>query len=100
MTLRPIRRALLAPFVKAGLPEFARALAQRGVTLISTGGTAKVLRDSGLNVTDVSEVTQFPEIMDGRVKTLHPRIHGAILARRDSLDHMAALTKPTSWAFL
>src|ERR1700683_5571007 len=76
MTLRLIRRALLAPFDKTGLAEFARALSQRNVTLISTGGTAKVLRDSGLDVTDVSDLTEFPEIMDGRVKTLHPHIHG------------------------
>ena len=91
MTLRPIRRALLAPFDKTGLAEFAVALAQRNVTLISTGGTAKVLRDSGLTVTDVSEITEFPEIMDGRVKTLHPKIHGGLLARRDILNHAEAM---------
>ena len=91
MTLRPIRRALLAPFDKTGLAGFAGALALRNVTLISTGGTAKVLRDSGLAVTDVSEITEFPEIMDGRVKTLHPKIHGGLLARRDMPNHAEAM---------
>ncbi|HEX3484885.1 MAG TPA: bifunctional phosphoribosylaminoimidazolecarboxamide formyltransferase/IMP cyclohydrolase, partial [Micropepsaceae bacterium] len=75
MTRRIVRRALLSVSDKSGLPEFARALAGHGVDLISTGGTAKTLRDVGLKVTDVSEVTGFPEIMDGRVKTLHPAVH-------------------------
>lgn len=79
----PIRRALLSVSDKTGLVEFAKALAGRGVALISTGGTAKALRDAGLNVTDVSAVTGFPEIMDGRVKTLHPKIHGGLLGLRD-----------------
>jgi phosphoribosylaminoimidazolecarboxamide formyltransferase/IMP cyclohydrolase len=83
MTRRPIRRALLSVSDKTGLTDFARALAGLGVQLISTGGTAKALRDAGLSVTDVSEVTGFPEIMDGRVKTLHPKIHGGLLAQRD-----------------
>jgi phosphoribosylaminoimidazolecarboxamide formyltransferase/IMP cyclohydrolase len=83
MTKRPIRRALLSVSDKAGLVEFARALAAQGVQLISTGGTAKTLRDVGLAVTDVSQVTGFPEIMDGRVKTLHPKIHGGLLGVRD-----------------
>src|SRR5258706_13568014 len=83
MSKRPIRRALLSVSDKGGLADFARALANLGVELISTGGTAKALRDAGLTVTDVSQVTGFPEIMDGRVKTLHPKIHGGLLAQRD-----------------
>src|SRR5262249_30148572 len=91
MTLRPIRRALLSVSNKAGLVDFARGLVRHDVTLISTGGTAKALRDAGLSVTDVSEVTGFPEIMDGRVKSLHPKIHGGLLALRDAKDHAAAM---------
>ncbi len=91
MTLRPIRRALLSVFHKTGLVDFARALAARDVVLISTGGTAKALRDAGLAVTDVSDVTQFPEMLDGRVKTLHPKIHGGLLGMRDNAAHAAAL---------
>src|SRR5215470_13067945 len=91
MTLRPIRRALLSVSDKTGLVDFASGLARRGVTLISTGGTAKALRDAGLAVTDVSEITGFPEIMDGRVKTLHPKIHGGFLALRDKKDHVDAM---------
>src|SRR5258708_14587309 len=77
----PVRRALLSVSDKTGLVDLARALAARQVELISTGGTAKALRDAGLSVRDVSDVTGFPEIMDGRVKTLHPKIHGALLGR-------------------
>lgn len=83
MTRRDIKRALLSVSDKTGLEEFARALSGRGVELISTGGTAAALRRAGLMVTDVSDVTGFPEIMDGRVKTLHPKIHGGLLALRD-----------------
>src|SRR6266567_8103934 len=90
MSKRPIRRALLSVSDKSGLVDFARALAHFAVELISTGGTAKALRDAGLTVTDVSEVTQFPEIMDGRVKTLHPKVHGGLLAQRDK--HAGAMT--------
>ena len=89
----PIAQALLSVSDKTGLVEFARGLDAMGVKLISTGGTAKSLMDAGLPVTEVAEYTGFPEMLDGRVKTLHPRVHGAILARRDSLEHMAALTK-------
>ena len=78
-----VRRALISVSDKSGIAEFAQALAERGFELLSTGGTAKTLRQAGLNVTDVSEITGFPEIMDGRVKTLHPRIHGGLLGRRD-----------------
>src|SRR5579885_2445438 len=91
MTLRPIRRALISVSDKTGLAEFAKALAGHGVQLISTGGTARALRDAGLSVSDVSEVTGFPEIMDGRVKTLHPKVHGGLLALRDKPDHAAAM---------
>ncbi len=89
--LRPIRRALLSVSDKAGLVPFAEGLARHGVTLISTGGTAKALREAGLTVADVAEVTGFPEMMDGRVKTLHPMIHGGFLALRDKPDHAAAM---------
>ena len=91
MTLRPIRRALISVSDKTGLIEFAHALAKQGVVLLSTGGTSKALRDAGLSVTDVSAVTGFPEIMDGRVKTLHPKIHGGLLALRDKADHAEAM---------
>jgi phosphoribosylaminoimidazolecarboxamide formyltransferase/IMP cyclohydrolase len=91
MTLRPVRRALLSVSDKSGLIDFARGLAKHGVVLLSTGGTSKALRDAGLSVTDVSEVTGFPEIMDGRVKTLHPKIHGGFLALRDKPDHAEAM---------
>jgi len=83
MTLRPVRRALISVSDKSGLIDFAKALSERGVALISTGGTAKAIRDAGLAVTDVSSITGFPEIMDGRVKTLHPKIHGGLLGLRD-----------------
>jgi phosphoribosylaminoimidazolecarboxamide formyltransferase / IMP cyclohydrolase len=91
MTLRPIRRALLSVSDKQGLVEFAQGLARHGTALISTGGTAKALRDAGLAVSDVSEVTGSPEMMDGRVKTLHPKIHGGLLALRDKADHADAM---------
>ena len=87
MTLRKISRALLSVSDKTGLIDFAKGLAGHGVTLISTGGTAKALRDAGLAVSDVSEVTHFPEMMDGRVKTLHPMVHGGLLSLRDKKDH-------------
>ena len=83
MSLRPIRRALLSVSDKTGLVDFARALERHNVALISTGGTAKALRDAGLTVQDVSEITAWPEMLDGRVKTLHPKIHGALLGLRD-----------------
>ncbi len=88
-----IQRALLSVSDKTGLVEFARALADDGVELLSTGGTAKALRDAGLAVIDVAEYTGFPEMLDGRVKTLHPKVHGGILARRDLADHVATMEK-------
>src|SRR5438874_747534 len=90
---RPIRRALISVSDKTGLAPFARELAARGVALVSTGGSARTLAEAGLAVTEVSEVTGFPEMLDGRVKTLHPAIHGGLLARRDRPDHLAALAE-------
>jgi phosphoribosylaminoimidazolecarboxamide formyltransferase / IMP cyclohydrolase len=89
--LRRISRALISVSDKAALVDFARALAARGVELVSTGGTRKALADAGLAVRDVSELTGFPEMMDGRVKTLHPKVHGGLLAIRDNKDHAAAM---------
>lgn len=89
--LRHIRRALLSVSDKSSLVEFARALQRFGIELISTGGTARALREAGCQVLDVAEITGVPEMLDGRVKTLHPRIHGAILARRDRADHLRTL---------
>ncbi|RYG95158.1 MAG: bifunctional phosphoribosylaminoimidazolecarboxamide formyltransferase/IMP cyclohydrolase, partial [Alphaproteobacteria bacterium] len=86
-----IKRALLSVSDKTGLVDLGKALAARSVELVSTGGTAKALRDAGLEVRDVSEVTGFPEMMDGRVKTLHPMIHGGLLAVRDNADHAKAM---------
>jgi phosphoribosylaminoimidazolecarboxamide formyltransferase/IMP cyclohydrolase len=86
-------RALLSVSNKTGLVEFAQGLANMGWDLISTGGTARALREAGLKVADVSEVTGFPEMLDGRVKTLHPVVHGGLLARRDLPEHMAALAE-------
>jgi len=91
--LRRITRALLSVSDKTGLVDFAKSLAGYGVELISTGGTAQVLRDAGLKVLDVSEVTGFPEMMDGRVKTLHPKLHGGLLAIRSNKEHAAAMEK-------
>ena len=89
--LHHVRRALLSVSDKTGLVELGRGLAARGVELLSTGGTARTLREAGLEVRDVSEVTGFPEMMDGRVKTLHPMVHGGLLALRDNAEHMAAM---------
>jgi phosphoribosylaminoimidazolecarboxamide formyltransferase/IMP cyclohydrolase len=88
----PISQALLSVSDKAGLADFARGLCALGVKLLSTGGTARALADAGLAVTDVGTYTGFPEMLDGRVKTLHPKVHGGILARRDVPEHVAALS--------
>ena len=88
-----IKRALLSLSDKTGLEAFAKALVERGVELISTGGTAKSIAGFGLPVKDVSEITGFPEIMDGRVKTLHPSVHGALLGIRDDAEHQAAMAE-------
>ena len=89
--LRTIRRALISVSDKTGIIEFARALRRFNIELISTGGTARALRDAGIEVRDISDVTGFPEMMDGRVKTLHPRIHSGLLALRDNAAHQAAM---------
>ena len=91
MDLLPIKRALLSATDKSGLVEFATFLSENGVELVSTGGTQRMLSDAGLKVTPVSQVTGFPEILGGRVKTLHPHIHGGILADKDDASHMTTL---------
>src|ERR1041384_2756158 len=91
--LRKIRRALISVSDKSGIIDFAQELKSFGVELISTGGTAKTLREAGVDVLDVSDITGFPEMMDGRVKTLHPKIHGGLLALRENSDHVAAMEK-------
>ncbi len=92
-----IKQALLSVSDKTGVLEFARALSALGVNLLSTGGTAKLLADNGVPVTEVADYTGFPEMLDGRVKTLHPKVHGGILARRDFPEHMSKLVeRPTA----
>lgn len=89
--LKPVRRALLSVTDKSGLTDFAKTLVAQGVELVSTGGTAKALRDAGLAVRDISDLTGFPEMLDGRVKTLHPKVHGGILHRRALPEHVSAV---------
>lgn len=89
----PIKRALISVSDKSGLVEFAKSLADNGVEILSTGGSAKAIRDAGIAVTEVADYTGFPEMMDGRVKTLHPKVHGGFLALRDNPDHVAAMEK-------
>ena len=89
--LHPVKRALLSVSDKTGLIDLGKALTAHGVELLSTGGSAKALRDAGLDVRDVADVTGYPEMMDGRVKTLHPAVHGGLLALRDNKDHLAAM---------
>jgi phosphoribosylaminoimidazolecarboxamide formyltransferase / IMP cyclohydrolase len=91
--MRAIKRALISVSDKTGIIDFARELKQFDVEIISTGGTAKALRDAGIEVRDISDVTGFPEMMDGRVKTLHPRVHGGLLALRDNPEHVAAMNE-------
>src|ERR1700693_6526567 len=88
---RRVTRALFSVSDKSGLTEFARLFAGHGVELVSTGGTAKAIAGAGLKVKDVSELTGFPEMMDGRVKTLHPKVHGGLLAIRDNVEHAQAM---------
>ena len=88
---KQVRRALLSVTDKSGLVSFATQLAGHGIELVSTGGTARTLRESGLTVLDISELTGFPEMLDGRVKTLHPKVHGGILHVRGNAEHRAAL---------
>jgi phosphoribosylaminoimidazolecarboxamide formyltransferase/IMP cyclohydrolase len=91
--LYPVRRALISVSDKTGLIDLAKALQASGIELLSTGGSAKAIRDAGIPVRDVSDVTGFPEMMDGRVKTLHPMVHGGLLALRDNDEHVAAMTE-------
>ncbi|HTG79884.1 MAG TPA: bifunctional phosphoribosylaminoimidazolecarboxamide formyltransferase/IMP cyclohydrolase, partial [Sphingomicrobium sp.] len=87
----PVRRALISLSDKFGLETLAAGLARAGVELVSTGGTAAKLRELGHEVRDISDLTGFPEMMDGRVKTLHPKVHGGLLAVRDNADHVLAM---------
>jgi phosphoribosylaminoimidazolecarboxamide formyltransferase/IMP cyclohydrolase len=89
----PIKRALLSVTDKSGLVDFGKFLAEHGVEILSTGGTAKMLRENGVPVVEVSDYTGFPEMLDGRVKTLHPKIHGGILGRRDLDSHKEQMAK-------
>ncbi|MGB6932148.1 MAG: bifunctional phosphoribosylaminoimidazolecarboxamide formyltransferase/IMP cyclohydrolase, partial [Acidobacteriaceae bacterium] len=91
--MKPIRRVLLSVTDKSGVVEFARVLAKYGAELVSTGGTARSLRDAGLTVLDISELTGFPEMLDGRVKTLHPKVHGGILHIRANPEHLKAVAQ-------
>ena len=91
--IAPIRRALISVSDKSGLLDFARALAAGGVEILSTGGTATALREAGIAVKDVSAHTGFPEILDGRVKTLVPQVHGGLLGRRDLEEHRAQMAE-------
>lgn len=91
MDFLPIKRAILSVTRKEGIIDFASFLVKNNVEIISTGGTAKIIREAGLPVTSVSAVTGFPEILDGRVKTLHPKIHAGILASKDNPEHLATL---------
>ena len=91
MDLVKIRRALISVSDKTGVVDFAKALSQMGVTIISTGGTARALSQAGLDVIPIEDVTGFPEMMNGRVKTLHPKVHGGILAIKDNPDHIQAM---------
>jgi phosphoribosylaminoimidazolecarboxamide formyltransferase/IMP cyclohydrolase len=88
-----VKRAVISVSNKEGVVEFAKALISMGVEILSTGGTAKTLRDAGISVREVSEYTGFPEMLDGRVKTLHPKIHGGLLSRRDNLKDMEEIKK-------
>ncbi len=88
-----IERAIISVTDKSGVVEFARGLSEFGVQILSTGGTARALKDGGVNVIEISDYTGFPEILDGRVKTLHPYVHGGILCRRDNEEHMITIQK-------
>ena len=89
-----VKQALISVSDKTGVVELARALAQMQVSILSTGGTAKLLADNGIAVTEVAEYTGYPEMLDGLLKPLHPMIHGGLLARRDLPEHMEAITDP------
>jgi len=89
--MKKIERAILSVTDKSGVVEFARSLAKFGVEILSTGGTAKAMRDGGVQVTDISDYTGFPEMLDGRVKTLHPKVHGGLLGLRDNPEHVKTM---------
>jgi phosphoribosylaminoimidazolecarboxamide formyltransferase/IMP cyclohydrolase len=93
VNMRKIKRALLSVSDKSGVVDLAKALADMGIEILSTGGTAKALRESGIEITDVSDYTGFPEMLDGRVKTLHPKIHGGILGQRGNPEHVKTMAK-------
>ena len=86
--MKKIERAIISVTDKSGVVDFARSLSEFGVEILSTGGTARALRDGGISVTDISEYTGFPEMMDGRIKTLHPKVHGGLLGMRDNPEHV------------
>jgi phosphoribosylaminoimidazolecarboxamide formyltransferase/IMP cyclohydrolase len=88
MAMKKIERAIISLTDKIGVVDFAKSLSKFGVQILSTGGTAKVLREGGISVMDISEYTGFPEMMDGRVKTLHPKVHGGLLGLRDNPEHV------------
>lgn len=88
-----IERAIISVTDKTGIPEFARSLSELGVQILSTGGTAAKLREGGVSVTDISNYTGFPEMMDGRVKTLHPKVHGGLLGLRDNPEHVSVMAE-------
>jgi phosphoribosylaminoimidazolecarboxamide formyltransferase/IMP cyclohydrolase len=91
--MRKIERAIISVTDKTGVVDFARSLSGFGVEILSTGGTAKAMRDGGVKVTDISEYTGFPEMLDGRVKTLHPKVHGGLLGMRDNSEHVKTMTE-------
>src|SRR5215216_5465018 len=91
--LVPVKRALISLSDKSGLDELAAGLARHGVEIVSTGGTAAKLRELGIDVRDISDLTGFPEMMDGRLKTLHPKVHGGLLGVRDNPEHAAAMAE-------
>jgi phosphoribosylaminoimidazolecarboxamide formyltransferase/IMP cyclohydrolase len=91
ISLATVKRAIISVSDKSGIVDFAKDLAALGVEIISTGGTYRLLKENGLAVTEVSDLTGFPEMLDGRVKTLHPKVHAGILARRDVPEHMEAI---------
>ena len=88
-----IRRAIISVTDKSGVVTFAKALAQMGVEILSTGGTAKTLRENGISVKDISDYTGFPEMLDGRVKTLHPKVHGGLLGQRSKPEHVKKMNE-------
>ena len=96
MDLVTVKRALVSVSDKSGVVEFCRELAAMGVEIVSTGGTARALAEAGVPCAPIDDLTGFPEMMDGRVKTLHPRVHGGLLARRDVPEHMAAGRRSTA----